>query len=131
MPRQKDDPLEQPRGLGGLFGRTDPPTSRESAEAMKADPRKLAGLQRVALDLVTRFPGSTARELAHNYLLEAETHVVDRGLEWARITIGRRLSELDRARLIHYSDMMGKIDPLTGRRAVTWWPGERGGKGEP
>jgi hypothetical protein len=128
--RQRSDPSETRSYLGPLFdpepGRpvpvgplhsdSDKTTSAIAAAELKSDPQELGSLQAEALQLVREFPGRTCKELA------SLAQIRDgRGeLEWHRQRIGRRLSELERAGLVHPGD--AQVDPETHRQAVTWWP---------
>ena len=120
MSRQKDDPLEAPPNAMPLFapplrhlsGSTDPQTSRDAAAQVKAG--VLAASQRVALDMVTLCPGSTAKELGM-YAYENKAGFYAMGPEMARQRIGRRLNELMKAELIHRK---GERDGCS-----LWWPG--------
>lgn len=131
MSRQRPDPLEvagdfgplfatpaAPVPVGPLHGDGDKRTSAIAAAALKADPERLAGLQREAFELVREFPGRTCKELAN--IAHARRGPAAQGLEWYRQRIGRRLSELERAELIHSGE--SRVDIETGRPAVTWWP---------
>lgn len=92
--------------------RSDPATSHEAAEAIKAN-GTLSSQQRRALELVKRFPGRTCWELAE---IEAREKggTPERHERW----IGRRLPEL--CAHVCASDAMSKV--VRGRRARTWWP---------
>ncbi len=114
--RQKPDPLESHPSLGPLFEpvktgplyrKSDPYTSRLSAAEMRGSAR-LAALHRLVLDLVQQHPGCTANELARIA-----------GASDPR-RINRRLSELEKAG--HVKSAGTKVDPITNRRGLRWWP---------
>lgn len=119
---KRDDPSEV-RSLGPLFepaverlyGRSDPPTSRQAAEKIQ---KSLGFHQRAALALVTAHPGSTCKELARRCIDSAlrsdfSGSEVD-GVEIVRQRIGRRLNELQRAGVIRRE---GERDGCS-----IWWP---------
>lgn len=111
--RARLKPIAEP---GPLAGKTDPETSHEAARKL-IDSCQLADAQRAALALVRQHPGRTCVDLAQVACAGDE-----RGIEFHRQRIGRRLSELERAGLIEHQGHA--TDPRTGRRAVRWWPVE-------
>ena len=139
MSRQREDPCELRGGTPGpLFASAHPEpawpvptgplhapgdkrTSAIAAAQLEADPEQLGGLQREALELVQEFPGKICMELAN--IAHLRRGEAAQGLEWYRQRIGRRLSELEDRDLVHSGD--SRVDPQSGRRAVTWWPGPR------
>ena len=111
----------RPVPTGPLYSNGDKRTSAIAAGELKADPERLAGLQRDAFNLVREFPGRTCMELAN--ICHLRRGEAAQGIEWYRQRIGRRLSELEDADLVHSGE--SRRDPATGRLAVTWWPGPR------
>ena len=83
---------------------TDPETSHEAAEAIKAS-GALATHQGIVLKAVRAFPGLTSAELA-----------IHCGLE--RHEVARRLPELEVARQVR----KGEPRAFRGRKGVTWYP---------
>lgn len=136
MSRQAGDPHEIRTYLGPLFepepGRPvptgplhsdgDKTTSAIAAAQLRADKERLGQLQREALDLVREFPGKTCKELASLAQIGAGDRFRDKGIEWFRQRIGRRLSELEAAGLVTSGEAV--VDEETRRKAVTWWPVE-------
>ena len=110
---QKSAPNES--GLGPLFdppvhhliGRTDPPTSREAADALVRSGR-LGRDQQEAYELVHHYPGSTSKDLGHLAC------AIDEDNEHARQRIGRRLNELEKAGLIRREGVRDGC--------CIWWP---------
>lgn len=111
---RRADPLETDNG-GPLFAprlremshTTDPHTSVKAAAGMLQG--GLGEAQERALRLIEEHPGSTTKELAAFGLRFPED------LEQARQRIGRRLSELLKADVIHRK---GERDGMS-----LWWPG--------
>lgn len=117
--KRRPDRYETGHGIGPLFetperamsGRTDPQTSRDAARRMR-ESGKVGHHQRIALHLVQRFPGRTAKELG--VLLVADLPDVP-SLEAARQMLGKRLPELARC-----------VPPLVraddSKPMQRWWP---------
>ncbi len=82
---------------------TDPVTSHEAAEAIKAS-GELGRQQTAVLEAVRRWPGLTSLQLSTRMQLD----------RWA---IGRRLPELEPTYV-----RKGEPTVMNGRRHVTWWP---------
>lgn len=82
---------------------TDPGTSHRAAEEIRSS---LGELIHTAANLVSRYPGSTATELAQHG-----------GYPDPRV-INRRLSEAEKVGLIRRGE--ARICRVTGRRALTW-----------
>lgn len=100
----------------------DKTTSAIAAAHLRSAKDLLGQLQREALDLVREFPGKTCKELASLAQLAALDRFRDKGTEWLRQRIGRRLSELETAGLVTSGEAV--LDEETRRKAVTWWPVE-------
>ena len=100
----RDNGDMQPTSLGPLFDTpernlshtTDPQTSREAARGIQS---ALGKEQDFALQMVERYPGSTAPELGQSAVLRYGHH----DKEWWRQRIGRRLNELKKAGRIYRS----------------------------
>ena len=82
---------------------TDPETSHEAAEAIKAS-GELGRQQLAVLEAVRRWPGLTSLELGARMKLD----------RWA---VARRLPELEGVYV-----RKGEAKTVNGRRHVTWWP---------
>lgn len=91
-----------------LSHRDDPDTSREAAQK-KAESGTLESDRDMALSLVRHFPGHTVVELVWKITYNPPDY------ERERQRIGRRMSELAKAGLIH---ARGQRD-----RGRLWWPG--------
>lgn len=83
--------------------RTDPVTSHEAADAIKAS-GELGRQQREVLDAVRRWPGLTSLELGARMNIN-------------RWQVARRLPELEPLHV-----RKGERRRVNGRRHVTWWP---------
>ena len=92
-----------------LVRNTDPETSREAAEELRASGR-LGELQGRVLDMGRSQPGLTINE-----------YWPISGLD--KVCISPRFAELRRAALIE--DRGKKVDRLTGRPCLCWWPVQR------
>ena len=82
---------------------TDPETSHEAADAIKAS-GELGRQQMAVLAAVRRWPGLTSLELGARMKLD----------RWA---VARRLPELEGVHV-----RKGEAKTVNGRRHVTWWP---------
>lgn len=89
-----------------LARRSDPSTSHAAGERLRAN-GKLREQQRQVLDALTRWPGSTAVELATNSGLD-------------RYLVSRRLPELAKAG--HARRMAPRVCRVNGSAQTTWRP---------
>lgn len=94
---------DTPRARG-----TDPITSHEAAEALKAS-GELGRQQREVLAALQRWPGSTSLELAGR-------------MGVSRQVTGRRLPELAPVYVRQGDPARGEYRLINGRRHVQWWP---------
>lgn len=91
--------------------RTDPVTSHEAAEAIKAS-GELGRQQQEVLAALRRWPGLTSLELAAR-------------MQRDRWTVARRLPELTPIYARRGEVERGEFRIVNGRRHVCWWPVER------
>ncbi len=88
--------------------RTDPVTSHEAADAIKAS-GELGRQQLAVLEALRRWPGSTSLELAGR--MGVGRHVT-----------GRRLPDLAPIHARQGDPKKGEYRVINGRRHVQWWP---------
>lgn len=89
-----------------LARRSDPSTSHAAGERLR-ESGKLRAQQQSVLDALTRWPGSTAVELATNSGLD-------------RYLVSRRLPELAKAG--HVRRMAPRVCKVNGSAQTTWYP---------
>ena len=97
---------------------TDPETSHMAAEAVK-ESGQLRYTQRASLELVHRFPGRTAVELAQRAGGLPDRRGRVRDVAWWRIELSRRLPELAP---VHVKRGKPRVCSVNGNCQTTWYP---------
>lgn len=85
---------------------SDPMTSKLAAEQLEAS-GQLTQQQLLVANLVLRYPGLTARELARRYPVSHEI-------------VHKRMAECERRGKVRRGEP--RRCQVTGRMAITWWP---------